>query len=116
MTSSEPMNETTANLIKVLSEYVEPEPAKVVIKLTYDPVTSIVTGWTFEDTTEPFVEITHEQWKNNFHCQPLKIVDGRPVVRERHRKVELRLVPGSKWTTDKSNMLIMGKDRGWDKR
>lgn len=110
------MNETTANLIQALEEFNPNPPQKIVIKLTYDPTTSYVTGCTFEDTTEPYVEITHEQWKNGFHYQQLKIVNGKPVVRERIRKQHLQLVPGNKWYTDKDNMLIMGKERGWSER
>ena len=116
MTSSEPTNETTANFIKALSEFDPGLDPVVVIKLTYDPETKYVTGCTFGDTLEPFVEITQEQWKNGFHCQPLEIVDSKPVPRVFNPKTELRLVPGDKWHTDKDNMLIMGKERGWSER
>lgn len=110
------MNETTANFLKAIQEY-KPQPTvPVVIKLTYDPETMYVTGCTFEDTDEPFIIITHEQWKNGFHCRPLKIVNGQAVPIERIRKRELQLVPGSTWFTDRSNMLIIGKDKGWDKK
>ncbi len=117
MTSSEPMNETTKNFLQAIREYKEPPPPpKPIIKLTYDPDTKYVTGYTFEDTTEPYVEITYEQWKSGFYYQSLQVVDGKPVRIERNRKAQLALVPGSRWFTDQSNMLIMGKDKGWQRR
>ena len=56
--SSEDMNETTKNFIKAMEEFKPVEPAPIVIKLTYDAITNIVDGFTFEDTNKPWVEIT----------------------------------------------------------
>lgn len=116
MTSPESMNETTANLLKAISEFVPPPEPVIIIKLTYDPITQYVTGCTFDDTDQPFVEITRDQWNSGLHYQSLKIVDGKPVTIERKRKKEFALVAGDRWHTDRSNMLIVGTDKGWDER
>ena len=116
MTSSEPMNETTENFIKALSELSLAPIESIIIKLTYDPITQYVTGCTFEETDQPFVEITREQWNSGLHYQTLRVINGKPVAVERNRKRELALVPGNQWHTDRSNMLVIGTDKGWDER
>lgn len=110
------MNETTKNFLKALNEFVTEPIDPISIKLTYDPDTFYVTGCTSGDTDQPYVEITHEQWRKGFHYQKLKIVDGKPTVVERIRKKELALMHGNRWHTDRSNMLIIGTDKGWDER
>lgn len=110
------MNETTLNFLRAISEFTPDTAPLITIKLTYDPDTLYVTGCTFNETDQPFVEITREQWNNGFHYQRLKIVNGRPTAVERVRKRQLALVPGNRWHTEASNMLIIGNGKGWDER
>jgi hypothetical protein len=65
------------NLIKALKEYKPIELNPVVFKLTYNPDTFIVTGATCEDTNEPWIEITREQYDSGIQFKKLKIVNGK---------------------------------------
>ena len=114
MTSSKNLNETTENFLLALEKHVPQNNHQVVIKLTYDPITNYVNGWTFENTDLPFVEITREQYDQGFQYKRLKIIDGIPVEIKKVSKIDLGLVKGNRWFTDRSNMLIIGLDNGWD--
>lgn len=116
MTSSNTMNETTANLIKAINELVVTPAPKIAFKLTYDPETNYVTGCTCDNTALPFIEITREQWEQGLHYKKLQVIDGKIAEVTKHYVTTLRLMAGNRWFTDSSNMLIMGKDRGWDGR
>lgn len=110
------MNETTKNFLQAIQEF-KPTPAQaVIIKLTYDPVTNIVDGFTFEDTDKPWVEITREQYNQGLQYKQLKVVDGKILEIPRIRTKKLPLVEGNRWYTSKENMLIIGTERGWDER
>jgi hypothetical protein len=82
------MNETTMNLLKAIQEYKEPEVTPIVIKLIYDPETTLVTGFTFEDTDKPWVEITREQYDSGLPFKKLKVVNGKieEITRETKKK------------------------------
>jgi hypothetical protein len=110
------MNETTKNLLQALAEYKAPVSKPIVIKLTYDPDTNIVDGWTFEDTDKPWIEITREQYNQNIQHKKLKVVNGKLEEIPRIRLKKLPLVEGTTWYTTKGNMLIIGNERGWDER
>lgn len=73
------MNETTLNLIKALEEYKPLEAKPEVIKLIYDPETLMVTAFTFDETDQPWVQITREQYNAGLQFKRLKIVDGKIV-------------------------------------
>jgi hypothetical protein len=114
--SSDNLNETTKNFLKAISEY-KLEPVKpIVIKLTYDPITNIVNGCTYDDTDEPWIEITREQYELGIHYKKLKVVNGKLEEIPRIKIKQLALVEGSRWFTTKENMLIIGDERGWDER
>jgi len=110
------LNDTTKNLLIALEALEQPEPKKLVRKVLYDPETGLTNGFTFDDTNQPFVEITKEQYDQKVHIHTWKVVDGKltPIVKAR-RQV-LQLVPGNRWHTVAGNMLIIGEDDGWDKR
>ena len=114
--SSNIMNETTKNLIQALKEFKPEQPKPVVIKLTYDPLTNIVDGFTFEETDKPWIEISRQQYDEGIHFKKLKVVNGKLEEISRIRLRKLPLIKGNKWFTDKDNMLIIGKDNGWDER
>ena len=116
MTSLENMNETTKNLLKALAEYVPPIPKKIVIKLLYDEITGDVYSFTFEDTDKPFIEISREQYNANLHLKKLKVIDGKLVEIKKDHSFKLPLVNGTTWFTTSENMLIIGKEKGWDAR
>jgi hypothetical protein len=82
------MNETTLNLIKALEEYKPIEAVPVVIKMTYDPETLIVTGTTVEDTDGPWIEITQEQYDAGIQFKRLKVINGKieEITREDLKK------------------------------
>jgi hypothetical protein len=110
------MNETTKNLLQALADYKPPKTKPIVIKLTYDLVTGIVNGLTFEDTDKPWIEISREQYDAGIQYKQLKVVNGKLEEIPRIRLKRLPLVEGTRWYTTKSNMLIMGNERGWDER
>lgn len=116
MTSSSNMNETTKNFLQAIKEFNPKKPAPIVIKLTYDPITNIVNGLTFEDTDLPWVEITREQYNAGIQYKQLKVVDGKLEEILRLKLKKLPLVQGNKWYTQANNMLIIGNERGWDER
>lgn len=92
------------------------KPKPIVIKLTYDVETGIVDGFTFEETDKPWVEITREQFNLGFHYKRLRVVNGKIEEITKDLTIKVAIVPGNRWFTDESNMLIIGKDRGWDER
>ena len=114
--SSENMNETTANFIEAIRNYKPIEIKPVILKMIYDAETGIVEGVTGEDTDKPWIEITREQYDSNFYKKNLKVVNGKieEIVRCTYQKPSL--VKGERWKTHKSNMLIIGNDKGWDER
>ncbi len=116
MTSLENMNETTKNFLQALADYIPLTPKSIVIKLTYDPNTNIVDGFTFEDTDKPWIEITREQYNAGIQYKQLKVINGKLEEIPRIRLKKLPLVEGTRWYTTKSNMLIIGNERGWDER
>lgn len=116
MTSLDNMNETTKNFLQAIKEFDPGKPKPTVIKLTYDPVTNIVDGVTFEETDKPWIEITREQYNAGFQYKRLKVVDDKFEEIPKINVIKLPLVPGNTWFTSKENMLIMGNERGWDER
>lgn len=116
MTSSSNLNETTKNLLTVLNEYKEKQPVPVVIKLTYNPHTMLVDGFTMEDTDKPWIEITREQYEAGFETKKLRVVNGKLEEITKDNLKKLPLVEGKRWKTSASNMLIIGNERGWDER
>lgn len=116
MTSSNNLNETTKNLLIALSEYKEEQPVPVVIKLTYNKETGLVDGFTMEDTDKPWIEITREQYDSGIIAKKLRVVNGKLEEVTRDNSIKLPLVKGNRWRTTESNMLIIGKERGWNER
>lgn len=114
--SSTDMNETTLNLIKALKEYTPAEIKPIIIKLIYDKETGIVNGFTMEDTDEPWIEISKEQFDAGIHYKKLRVVNNKleEIIVDNPKK--LLLESGNKWYTKEENMLIMGNERGWDER
>ena len=114
--SLENLNETTKNLLQALNEF-KPAPVKPVdIKLLYDEKTGMVYSFTGGETDKPYVSITVEQYKANYHLKNLRVVNGKLEEVSRIRLKQLPLVEGNKWFTHKDNMLVIGKDNGWDER
>lgn len=114
MTSSDDLNETTKNLIEALNS-VKEETTHFVIKLTYEASTGRVTGCTFDDTSEPWIEITRQQYNSNIHLVPGVVVEGKWSPITKGRRIGKRLKPGNTWHTVAGNMLIVGNDDGWDR-
>lgn len=110
------MNETTKNFLQAIKEHKFIPAAPIVIKLTYDPITKIVDGFTFEDTDKPWIEISREQYNAGIQYKQLKVVNGKLEEISRIRIKKLPLVEGTRWYTTKENMLIIGNERGWDER
>ena len=95
--------------------YKPPPPVKHVIKLMYNEEGSIL-GVTFEDTLNNWIEISYEQWKNDFHLTTgLKVVNGKTVIIPKPTQTKKRLVKGERWWTLRSNRLICYKLRGNEK-
>lgn len=116
MTSSNDSNDNIATLEAALEALEHTAPKVLVRKVLYDPETGLTNGFTFDDTNQPYVEITKEQYDQKVHIHTWKVVDGKltPIVKARRQT--LQLVPGNKWHTVAGNMLIVGDDDGWDKR
>lgn len=115
--SSNNLNETTKNFLQSLKDFKEEqEYTPIIIKLTYNEETGIVDGYTMEDTEKPWIEITREQYNLGIQYKRLKVVDGKLVEILKVTTKKLPLVQGDRWYTTKENMLIIGKERGWDER
>lgn len=117
MISFEDLNDTTKNLIKALEEFVPVNPKPIVYKLTYDKETGIVNGCTIDENVDlPWVEISKEQYLSGMPYRRLRVVNGKIEEIKQDSIKQLSLVEGNRWYTNKSNMLIIGNDNGWDER
>ena len=105
---------TTENLKKALESYVPPKLPERTIRMLYNPENGVVLGTTFEETDSPHIVITEEEYSKSI-CQPrMRIVDGKITVYSREEAPALFLKEGEQWQTTEDNMLIMGKDKGWN--
>lgn len=107
------------NLQKVLEEFQKnplPPDKPIVYKLTYDPETMIVNGFTTYETDQPYIEITKEQSESGLFGRALRVVGNTFEEVNNLELKKLPLVEGDKWHTTESNMLIQGTEKGWDER
>ena len=116
MTSLAILNDTTKNLIKALEEY-KPLPSIVYIfKAVYND-TGKVTELTYADTDKQHIIISKEEYEKFPFIDRLYVIDGKLIEKQKSYYVNrLALIEGNRWYTSKSNMLIMGNERGWDER
>lgn len=110
------MNDTTKNLIKAIQEYKPLKAVEYVYKAIYDD-SGKVTKLTYEETNEQHIIITKEEFEKYPLFNRLYIINGKLVEKEKNYYInKLNLADGERWFTSKSNMLIMGNEKGWDER
>lgn len=128
MTSSDNMDETTKNFWIAVAEVEAQAKANPPVlrewRAYYDPETKIIHKHGSVDagtpSEEPYILLTRDDILkiNDFGIS--KVIDGKlvkeiPAIQPPGLKFEkVKNAEEAKWKTDQSNMLIIGKDNGWD--